>query len=255
MPSFYIPIKWTDSDLNTKMSIDGDEFHHIVNVSRYRVKDEIVLTNGMGQLAYGYINSISKKNAEIHLQKIESYQMGSPEIAIAFSLLKNKNDLWIIEKLTELGVRHFFPMETRYSVRRIVDNKNKEHDPIQDKMIKTAIAAIKQCDNAYLPVVHSVTPLNETIHKVHDLGFTALVASEKEKETSLSSLYQSLYPKPVCVFIGPEGGFHPEEFSLFMNEGLQTFTLGNHILRAETAAITVSSVILSVMLQQNPQYY
>jgi 16S rRNA (uracil1498-N3)-methyltransferase len=255
MPSFYLPVIWSDSDLDNNLLLDGDEFHHLVNVSRYRVNDEIILTNGMGQLAYGKISKITKKNADIYISKIDSFQKGTPEIAVAFSLLKNKNDLWIIEKLTELGIKQFFPMETRYSVRRITDSKNKNHDPIQDKMIKTAISAIKQCDNAFLPIVHPVSTLNETILQIKNFGFKGIVASEKETETSLSELSFKLYPSSLCIFIGPEGGFHQDEFDLFMKEKIDSFTIGNHILRAETAAVTASAIVISSILQKVPKYY
>lgn len=255
MTSFYEPIKWSVEDINKTLTISGDEHHHIVNVSRYRVGDTIVLNNGKGQLAYGKIVNINKKSTEFLLEKIDTLTNTKPEIAVAFSLLKNKNDHLIVEKLTEIGVKHFFPMETRYSVRKIVDSKNKDIDPNQDKMIKTAIAAIKQCDNVFLPNVYPVKSLEKTIIIAKELGFVPIVASEIEKDLTLTDLYVSLYPKPVCLFIGPEGGFHPEEHELFNREEIKTFTIGNHILRAETAAISASSIIAAYNLQKDPKYY
>ncbi|HOE91499.1 MAG TPA: 16S rRNA (uracil(1498)-N(3))-methyltransferase, partial [Candidatus Cloacimonadota bacterium] len=90
MTSFYEPIKWSVEDINKTLTISGDEHHHIVNVSRYRVGDTIVLNNGKGQLAYGKIVNINKKSTEFLLEKIDTLTNTKPEIAVAFSLLKNK---------------------------------------------------------------------------------------------------------------------------------------------------------------------
>lgn len=251
MPSFYYPFLFEKGLLN----LEGDEFHHLVNVSRHRVGDEIKLNNGMGNLAYTKIESINKKYAQLEIHKIESFTKGSPEIGVAFSLLKNKNDLWLIEKLTEIGVKHFFPMETRFSVRRIIDKKNKESDPIIDKMTKITIAAIKQCDNAFLPIIYPINSLEHTLLNIQKMDFIPIVASEQEKEQSLISLVSQKVSAPYCFFIGPEGGFHPDEFNHFIDQQVKTFTLGNHIQRAETAAINVASVISALILESNKEYY
>jgi 16S rRNA (uracil1498-N3)-methyltransferase len=255
MPSFYFPESLDDYKRKTSLTIEGDEFHHIVNVSRHRVGDEILLNNGMGQLAHCEITFISKKNITVSINKIDTYTKSDPEIAVSFSLLKNKNDQLIVEKLTEIGVSQFYPMETRYSVRRINGYKSKESDPSNEKMIKTAITAIKQCDNAFLPKIHSINNIANVIKSVKSHGFEPIIASEIEQNISLEDLYTSIYPKPVCIFIGPEGGFHPDEFELFQQENVRCFSLGNHILRAETAAISSAAVIASYNYKHNKRYY
>lgn len=251
MPSFYFPLEFEKGEL----MIDGDEFHHMVNVSRYHIQDQVLLNNGNGMLAQAIIQSISKKNAVLEIIDLKNVNKGNPEIAVAFSLLKNKNDLWIIEKLTELGIKHFFPMETRYSVRRIIDHKNKNADPLQEKMLKTAISAIKQCDNAFLPEIRKVDALEHTIRKIKDMDFLPILASEIEHDQSLISILDTHPQQNICFFIGPEGGFHPEEFELFNKHQVTPFSLGNHILRAETAAVSIASVITNHLYHQNPQYY
>ncbi len=251
MPSFYFPVDFEKGTL----VIDGDEFHHMINVSRYHANDQVLLNNGMGLLAQANIQSISKKNAVLEIIDIKTMNKGNPEIAVAFSLLKNKNDLWIIEKLTELGIKHFFPMETRYSVRRIIDHKNKNADPLQEKMLKTAISAIKQCDNAFLPEIRKVDALEQTIMKIKEMDFLPILASEIEHNQSLISLLDQHQGQNLCFFIGPEGGFHPDEFELFNKHQVSSFSLGNHILRAETAAVSIASVITNHLYHTNPQYY
>lgn len=245
MPSVYYPEELIVGDI---IRLDGDEFHHLIHVARYQLNDSVKLNNGKGSLAEGRIISINKKQAEIEIIKIESKFKSQPEIAVAFALLKNKNDLWIVEKLTELGVSHFYPIETRFSLR-----KNK--DSSQDKMLKTAITAIKQCDNAFLPQVYPVMPLDKAILHFKQKNYQLLVASEIENGKPLLQMMQQETSNPVCFFIGPEGGFHPDEFQMFSQSGVQSFSLGNHILRAETAAIAVAAQLTGFYFKTDLSYY
>jgi 16S rRNA (uracil1498-N3)-methyltransferase len=242
MPSFYTPnLKINDKNL----SIEGDEHHHISNVFRKRIGDEILLTSGTGLLAKAQISAISKKETNVEIMEIIQEKSSNPPIAVAFPLLKNKHDFLIVEKLTELGVKEFFPIITNRTVRTATSNT-------KEKFEKIAVAAIKQCDNAFLPQIHSTQKLKDLLH--NSLDFQPFVALETGKHKNLLEL-ASHSENPICLIIGPEGGFDAEEKEIFAEKAIPAFTLGNHILRAETAAIVSVSQLLSFYLQQNPEYY
>ncbi len=245
MPGFYVPELTTADKL---IQISGSEFHHLVHVRRLQSGDKITITNGNGLLASAIIKVISKKTAEIEIIEIEKILQSMSRIAVAFSLLKSKNDQLIIEKLTELGVKEFFPIITERSVRKTSVNT-------AEKFEKTAIAAIKQCDNAYLPVIHEPLDLKSAITIIKNAGFTPVVALETGNRKSLSSIIKHLDKADPCLIIGPEGGFSSEEIQLFEAENLASVTLGNHILRAETAAIVVAAQITGFYLMNDPDYY
>ncbi len=244
MPSIYFPHILEEGIIE----LEGDEFHHLIHVSRYKLQDEVIINNGMGQLSKGIIKSITKRSAQIELFEIQHKIKSKPDLGVAFALLKNKNDLWLIEKLTELGIGHFYPFESRYSLRKNIDSS-------QDKMVKTCISAIKQCNNAFLPEIHPVQSLDVTVTQLKKDNTFLLVASEKEESKTLFDEIEIKSDRSICFFIGPEGGFHKDEFSMFQKAGLESFSLGNHILRAETAAITVASLLTHYFYKQDKGFY
>lgn len=227
--------------------VEDEEFHHIKTVYRNKEGDILEITNGKGTLARMKIENIDKKKATLSLLEKQYYPRIGPNIAIAFSLLRNKNDEWIVEKLTELGVRDFFPMHTRYTVR-------KEKDNTQERFSKTAIAAMKQCDHAWLPTIHDTQSMKTTIEILKANGYIVLVASEWEGGNNISDILPTI-EGPIAFMIGPEGGFSEEERQMIESERLQRYSLGNHILRAETAAVSSASLIINYCLAINPQYY
>jgi 16S rRNA (uracil1498-N3)-methyltransferase len=243
MPCFYAPSLTIDSN---QITIEGDEHHHITHVFRHKINDILKLTSGNGVLGEGKILSINKKDLVLEITSIEKHHISAPIISVAFSLLRNKNDEWLVEKLTELGVKTLYPMLTTNTVRQ--PSKN-----INERFMKTAVSAIKQCENPWLPVIHEEDEMNNIVSNLHKLNIKPLVASEKEKNLFIPSMMKDI-DQQLCILIGPEGGFTPEEFAWMEANHVESFSLGNHILRAETAAISAVSQLLLQYLIKNPEY-
>lgn len=243
MPGFYAPQLVAES---TVVTLKGDEFHHLCHVFRRRAGDEVALTSGSGVTAEGRIRQITKREVVIDVQKTTVYEEAQPPMACAFALLRNKHDAMIIEKCTELGVRDFFPFTSDFTVRKASGNTI-------EKFCATAVAAIKQCDNAFLPRIHTVQPLASCLDAMQEMGYKPAVAVESGQHPHMGCAVPE--PAAVCMVIGPEGGFSAQEKELFVQKKLLTLTLGNHILRAETAAITSISQLLHMNLTRNPAYY
>ncbi|MBN2830303.1 MAG: 16S rRNA (uracil(1498)-N(3))-methyltransferase [Candidatus Cloacimonetes bacterium] len=243
MPSFYEPNLKPECK---QLTITGSEYNHIVNVFRKRIGDLIKLNSGNGLLAEGKISSISKGSLTVDIETIRYFEMSEPQLAVAFALLRNKNDEFIVEKLTELGIKELFPFISENTVRKPGNNTISR---FQD----TAIAAIKQCDNPFMPIIHETTDLKKTLNFVREQGFQPIIASELEDEPLLAEIV-SVYNKPLCIFIGPEGGFSPIEFRHFKDTNTLTYKLCNRVLRAETAAITSVAQLVEEYLKINPEY-
>lgn len=245
MPSFYTPHLATGMK---NLTIEGEEYHHIVHVFRKKEAEKILLTNGKGLLVEALIDNIGKKILTVKTLSGEQRDKSLPVLTVGFSLLRSKNDHIIVEKLTELGVSQFFPFTSKYSVRAVGENT-------RDKFTKTAIAAIKQCDNPYLPEIKEVQTLEKTLSALQRDGYTILVALERDTNKLLSECLPEPFPEKIVLFFGPEGGFSDEEIALFTEKGVANFTIGNHILRAETAAIAGVSQLLLSILQKQPAYF
>lgn len=245
MPCYYLP-KLTVHDV--EYQITGEEHHHISNVLRKSAGDKIKITNGCGILFEADIIDSNRKYTEIRLTNYKKIDQTQPYIALAFALLKNKHDNLIVEKCTELGCREFFPMITDFTIRKAGSN-------VVDKFNKTAVAAIKQCDNAWLPKVHQCLPIKQTVENIRHAGYEPVVALETEENIHVFHKSDFSDNQGIALIIGPEGGFSEQEKKFFINENIFCFTLGNHILRAETAAIAGVSLLAGLFRSKNPRYY
>jgi len=243
MSSFYTPNLKPDSKT---LTIDGSEYNHIANVFRKRVGDTIRLNSGDGLIAEAEITEIGKKQLDVNIIEIKEFTKSEPHLAVAFALLRNKHDELIIEKLTELGVKEFFPFTSENTVRKPGNNTLSRFE-------STAVAAMKQCDNPFLPIIHPVMKLSEAMKVTSEKGFKTLIASELEGEPRLNDVVQT-YNEPFCIFIGPEGGFSPSEFTYFKSNDGITYKLCNRVLRAETAAITSVAQLIGEYLKLHTDY-
>ena len=227
MPSFYCSELTGDSK---QIVIANEEFHHLAHVLRHKEGDEVNLNSGKGWLGKGVICSISKTQAVIEINEVDFHKQSFP-YAIAFSLLRNKNDEWLVEKVTESGVKDLFPMQTQYSVR------NPSHNTLT-KFNQTALNAIKQCNNPWFPLINPISSIDQAIKAIIQKGYIPIIASENRPDSWVDSLEQD---KLYCFIIGPEGGFSPSEFVLFKENEIREICISEHVLRAETAAISIAA--------------
>lgn len=226
MPSYYLPELGAETEY---IKLDGEEYHHLKRVRRQLAGERVLLNNGQGILAEAELLRLGDKAAELKILDIVEYPDFKPRLALAFALLKNHHDELIIEKCTELGAIDFYPFTCRYSVRS--EGKN-----TLSRFRKIALSAIKQCDNPYLPMVHEVQPLDKMLEYVKAEGYLPVICSELKDGVFLDLLKDE---RDLCFIIGPEGGFHSEEFERMA--GLKRLSLSALTLRAETAAIAVAA--------------
>ena len=228
MPSIYLPELSSDKK---NVIIEGQEFHHLINVRRTGIGDIVKLNSGSGLIAEGKVTEVNKDLAVIEIFKIEKFPFPERPFAIAFALLKNRNDELVIEKCTELGVTAFYPLLTDYSVRAPSKNTVSRFERI-------ALSAIKQCDNPWLPRINEPLPLKEAVKTILAEDWKPVLCSEQRPAQRISDLPKSIKP---CFIIGPEGGFSEEEFSFFAQQDIFSISVCRNVTRAETAAIAVSA--------------
>jgi 16S rRNA (uracil1498-N3)-methyltransferase len=201
-----------------------------------KVGERLNILNGKGLSASATISTIAKKSLNIQISDVIVHTKKGIKFAVAFSLLKNKNDLLVVEKLTELGTDDLYPF--------IAKNTIAKGSGFLEKYTKTAITAIKQCDNPWLPNIHSVCRLEKMIDKIKSDGYFPVVAAETRPDKSLSQIISET-SENICVIIGPEGGFDKLEYDYFEQENIPLLRLHDNVLRAETAAIVAATLAIT----------
>ncbi len=232
MPSLYCA-NLSPSDLS--VNLEGDEFHHLVHVKRIIIGQSIKLNNGKGIIAEGIIKELSKKSALIEILSHRETLYPKNNFAIAFALLKNKHDELLLEKCTELGATAFFPLETEFGVRNPSSNTISRFERI-------ALAAIKQCDNPWLPKIFNPVKFSDSFSLIKADGYYPVLCSEKRPDKRVSDLEIS---NP-CFLIGPEGGFSEDEFELIDQQSIPQISICSLITRAETAAIAIAAQFIGL---------
>lgn len=225
---------------NHKAVILGSDVSHIARVLRMGVGDALLLCDGEGYDYETKITSVSKD--EIVTEILSSYPCkNEPEVEVTLfqGLPKQGKMEWIIEKCTELGISTIVPVQmTRSVVKLTPDQAAKKVERWQ----KTAREAAKQCGRGKIPAVLMPVTVQELV--ASKLPEFLLFPYEEERTSSVRQALFGKKAKTAGIFIGPEGGFDPEEAALLKKAGANAATLGPRILRTETAGLVALSALL-----------
>ncbi len=230
-------------DLNA-VRLDDETWHHLANTLRIATDDPIAVSDGRGlyqiftarrHLKPALVKSARKKWSEVDffdyftpVTDICTSESAERETGVGISLCKPDKMEWAVQKLTEVGVGHIWPiLAERSQVRRF--------NPEDARVKKILLEAASQARRTKLPILHELLSPQEAYREMAALGKVAM--AEPGGHTFSSDL--------TCVMIGPEGGWSPEELSI-----ADPVQLSSGILRVETAA-TVAGYLLSVTGSHN----
>lgn len=220
--------------------IDSSESHHILHVKRLKTGDNIVLFNGTGDECSAEIVEISGSKVKVELSQSKTISKENRAcIDIAFAIPKGKRSHFLIQKCTELGVDKLIPANYERSVVKL---KSESSGKIE-KWRKIAIESSKQCGRNTITEIGDVVDFGDILEDagIYDLS---LFACNQSDSNNLKNTLQE-YPKVnnIVCFIGPEGGFTLNEIEMARRAGCEFVNLGQRILRVETAAIAVSTIL------------
>ena len=238
MPHFFID----KNNINDNKILIGDSenYRHIARALRARTGEKLLLIDNE-QIQYE--TTISQiTNSEIVCDIQKSYPSKRDlefDLFLAQSPLRSDSQLTIMEKATELGARGIYPILTdNCAVKKEVALSK------VDKWQKVMYEASKQCERAKIPTCYPVTSIQEVIKENFD---RIIVFGERSTERSLKQ-YLSDSPikkaEKILVIIGPEGGFSQKEFSFFKENNFPIISLGELILKADTAVIVALGDII-----------
>jgi 16S rRNA (uracil1498-N3)-methyltransferase len=227
MQRFYLPQKCFSSQ--RIISEDKKLIMQLIKVLRAKHGDRFLLFYGDGREFLAQLVSLTIKKVEfLIVDEILGRKELDREIVLYQSLLKADKLDWVIQKAVELGVSRIVPVVSEYCITRNTSTSKKTR---YEQIIKEAT---EQCGGCKLAVF---SPLISYLQAVTTLGSEpaySLIAWEKSntEQPELS------VKKKINLFIGPEGGYSEAEILVAQEKGLVVFSLGQRILRAETAAIT-----------------
>lgn len=224
----------------SEVSLSSEDLNHAYRVLRLKNGDQVLISDGLGTAMQGLITFSTAEKVKARLiRKLPSRE--SPlNIILCQSMVKGDKFDLIIRQATELGVKKIIPMITGRSVSvPLSENENKKLIRRQ-KIIRSAAA---QCRRAELPVLEKSYTLQDLCREIKDE--TIIVPWEEENKNSLDDILTQPNPENRAVFliVGPEGGFTGLEIEALINAGANIVTLGPRILRSETAASAIITLV------------
>lgn len=244
MPKFFVKNNQINDD---KVTITGEDVNHIKNVLRLNIDDDIQVCNL--ETAENYMCGITRLNNETIecniFKKIDSEAESNIHINVFQGIPKSDKMELIIQKAVELGANEITPVEMKRCVAKI-DDKTKVKKI--SRWQKISEVAAKQCGRDIVPKINDVTNIKNicNLTKEYDI---VLLAYENEEENTLKNELLKLKDKTnaklkIGIIIGPEGGIDIEEVETLKDNGAKVITLGKRILRTETVAFVLTSIIM-----------
>ena len=216
-------------------ALTGDHADHLVRVLRARVGQEFDIATG-AVVRRGRILSIAATRVEFELG--EEVPAASPaNVTLLLAIFKFDRMEWAIEKCTELGVARIVPVIARRTDAHLVAASAKR----ADRWRRLALQASEQSRRAAPPEIGAAMKLKEATSLP---GALRIVLAESENQTPLRDALTPAEDE-ILLAVGPEGGWTEDELQLFQEAGWIRASLGPTILRAETAAIAATAIVIS----------
>ncbi len=215
---------------------EKNDINHLKNAFRVKIGEEIRAVDGENEY-FCKILEVEKHQIILEITEIKNIEQTKVNIVAGISILKNDKMELTIQKLTEIGIDKIIPVETKRTIVKLKEKK--------DKWDVVSKEATKQCQRTKFLEIDNIKKLSNIKYEEYDLIF---VPYECEEDSTLKKYLREISesPKNVLYLIGPEGGFDISEIEYLKNiSKAKIVTLGKNILRAETAAIVVGGILIN----------
>jgi 16S rRNA (uracil1498-N3)-methyltransferase len=222
------------------IALAADESRHAHRVLRLSVGAAVELFNGAGCTAMGTIVDARRSTVVVDVtQTVKHPPRCRPQLEIITALPRTHRQQFLFEKATELGVAAIQPIGTARSTVR-------PQPDAAAKWQRYEIEAAKQCGAVYLPcitVLSSAPGFENSLSGEYRNGPRWIAMPAPDATPLADAVEQAASAAAVSVWIGPEGGFSPEELNQAISAGLLPISLGQHILRIETAVVAIAAYV------------
>lgn len=227
-------IFFSDDICDGRVRLDAEESGHCVRVLRHRPGDEISVIDGRGTLYRCALEIADAKGAEARVIEAQPGFGAHPyHLTMAVCPTKNIDRFeWFVEKATEIGVDVIAPVIGERSERRVLKT---------DRLRRLTLSAAKQSLKAAIPTVAEPQSVRDFILAAPADALKLICYCFDDVERK--QIQQLLPAKEICILIGPEGDFSPEEAALARERGWVPVSLGYSRLRTETAAVVAATAV------------
>jgi 16S rRNA (uracil1498-N3)-methyltransferase len=243
-PLFYIPPTTKTPELQSgdEVSLPKDEAHHAATVMRLEPGALVLLVDGLGMGYRAELTAVGVKHVTARVHAVVR-EFGEPRVHVTLAAglsVGSKLDA-VVQRATELGVKRVVPLVTAKSKVKLDDPKRARSR--QARLTKVAVAAMKQCRRSLVPSIAVPTTLGEFLTEFDRSDLGLMFHPSKSAET-LSKAGLETAPTRVCLLVGPESGFADEELERAIEAGFRPISLGERILRTETAGPAVVALVM-----------
>lgn len=230
--------------------LEGSEAHHLARVMRGRPGDRITLFDGSGVEFTAEVTRMGRDEVELIVAGREYVDRElSFRLTLAVALPKGDRQRWLVEKSVELGVARVIPLETARSVARPTAGAIR-------RMARWVVDASKQCGRNRLMEIAECEKWHELLAGAAEIPLRILAHPTGQNrpsggETSLARFdvgAATAQPREAIAAIGPEGGWTDEEVAAALRAGWRTIDLGPRILRVETAAVVIPTLLAAAFI-------
>ena len=224
---------------------DPQQIHHLRDVLRLGVGDQIMAFNGQGSQWLGTIVRVSARRVVIQLEQQRDRPVErAVSVWLGQALLKADRFEWVIQKATELGVATLSPLVTRHTVVRL---SSEQAITRRQRWQRIATEAAKQCQRATIPVIDPPQSLEAFLRRMQRPSLILIPTLSVTAIPLQEVLPARQAGREAVALIGPEGDFSPEEVALAETFGARPVSLGPYTLRAETAAVALLAILQHVL--------
>jgi 16S rRNA (uracil1498-N3)-methyltransferase len=220
------------------VSLGRDAAHHL-RVLRVGEGGRVALTTGSGLVGTGSLVEVTRAAASVEVEEVQRVSR-APAVHMLVPIADRERMLWLAEKCTELGATSWRPIEWRRSVSV---SPRGSGPAFQARLEGRMISALTQSGGAWLPEVCDAAPLAEAI-RATSIGTRVVLDPDG---LPLLHLGSSGWREPVSIAVGPEGGIEEAEHAQLADAGFVRASLGDTILRFETAGVAALAVVRAAL--------
>lgn len=222
---------------------DAFTAHHLKSVLRARPGERVVIVDASRETAYEAVIADLQKASVTFLVEVKLPAIAEPlpKVTLAVALIKEQRWDWLLQKATELGARTIQPLMTERAVIRL---DVKDFPKKQERWQAVLRSAAEQSEGLFIPEIKPPLSVQAFLNNA-DIARRLLLQERGETRPPLrEALRNTPAGQPLVLAVGPEGGWTRDELRSFEQAGFTGVSLGQRILRAETAAIAAMSAVV-----------